>query len=807
MKVYPKKDIRNIVESNRYYRIDNWQLVYGRSLSSSHHLKGNRQHYVKPIRCLEGSFQSDALLVPEHCLFDHIHNNSVCESTAYWNRTASRSCTGKGKILESYAMLLPCGVGIFSGVEFVCCPHSMMADPAHAVVNHERSPQAYARNAPEVKELGDRSVELQNSETDVAINNHGKSALPTIMSRKSSVSKKMTSGVSTKIRLENEKYANEDTNEDDDEDVDDSSSDEIDNPNEDTIAADAKQDNDESGTLALRSRSGATTRISSKVPLGGGENPRRKSARKPTEADDEAYDDDDFYDDEYEEKDEDGSGSLSGSSTTSTTTTTTTTTETPLEHYYSHFDAKSEHEQFKMAEKALKDLQSKKMSKIIREYAQFQSRFGEKIKKGAKKSAKKVMVTDRVSLDADSNGGRSSVDDSIRKTMEKRYENTLESLEAQNANEKQQLNAMHQQRVLTLINMKKQEATDCYTNALNQFPLRIKKIQKCLEKLMKSLEKDRVHTLHHYRHLLLVNPKLATKEKQATLTHLENLIVIANRSISMLSKYPNVNDKIHNHIVAFWHNLRGVSFEQPITRDTESAIVDKYEREIVQATQDKARRKAEQKLAQFKRRGSAASEPEMTSTASSAAPLQSSISMHSSSLTNANDVNRSAKPSIASVDLSSHPAANPMHAIETNEADSTEHERRAAQAEQTVEAMDSAASHMQRSAVHHQPNFVMSAQKPEAHYLTQVRQTPNTSQATSAVITIAGAAIAVAIVAGIILYRANANQSPLSQGFVAVQQHQSPMNAIHSAEAQHVEALQVNGYENPTYKFFEGQTA
>lgn len=24
--------------------------------------------------------------------------------------------------LQSFAMLLPCGVGIFSGVEFVCCP-------------------------------------------------------------------------------------------------------------------------------------------------------------------------------------------------------------------------------------------------------------------------------------------------------------------------------------------------------------------------------------------------------------------------------------------------------------------------------------------------------------------------------------------------------------------------------------------------------------------------------------------------------------------------------------------------------------
>jgi len=121
-KVYPKKDIRNIVESNHYYKIDNWKPVK----SSRHHLTNNdeKQHFVKPIRCLEGNFQSDALLVPEHCVFDHIHNSSVCEANAYWNKTANQSCKDKGKMLQSYAMLLPCGVGIFNGVEFVCCPLS-----------------------------------------------------------------------------------------------------------------------------------------------------------------------------------------------------------------------------------------------------------------------------------------------------------------------------------------------------------------------------------------------------------------------------------------------------------------------------------------------------------------------------------------------------------------------------------------------------------------------------------------------------------------------------------------------------------
>jgi hypothetical protein len=249
-------------------------------------------------------------------------------------------------------------------------------------------------------------------------------------------------------------------------------------------------------------------------------------------------DDDDYYDDDY--KDENEKDTKASSSTT--TTTTTTTTETPLEHYYSHFDSRNEHNLFKLAEESLKKRQLEKMKKVFKDYAEFQTRLSEKSKKSKKSGQKKA-----IRLNDDS-----ELDENLRKKMEKRYEEALESLELQNNEEKQQLNAMHQQRVLTLINMKKQEATDCYTTSLNQTPLKPRKVQKCLEKLMKSLEKDRIHTLHHYKHLLQVSSKLALKEKSATLTHLENLIVIANRSISMLNKYPSLNDKIRNHIIAFW---------------------------------------------------------------------------------------------------------------------------------------------------------------------------------------------------------------------------------------------------------------
>lgn len=70
----------------------------------------------------EGTFQSDALLVPEGCLFDHIHNASRCWPFVRWNQTGAAACQDRGMQMRSFAMLLPCGISLFSGVEFVCCP-------------------------------------------------------------------------------------------------------------------------------------------------------------------------------------------------------------------------------------------------------------------------------------------------------------------------------------------------------------------------------------------------------------------------------------------------------------------------------------------------------------------------------------------------------------------------------------------------------------------------------------------------------------------------------------------------------------
>lgn len=60
----------------------------------------------------------------------------------------------------------------------------------------------------------------------------------------------------------------------------------------------------------------------------------------------------------------------------------------------------------------------------------------------------------------------------------------------------------------------------------------------------------------------------------------------------------------------------------------------------------------------------------------------------------------------------------------------------------------------------------------------------------------AGMALMAAIVVGVAVAKRRSSRSPQSQGFIEVDQAATP-------EERHVANMQINGYENPTYKYFE----
>lgn len=92
--------------------------------------------------------------------------------------------------------------------------------------------------------------------------------------------------------------------------------------------------------------------------------------------------------------------------------------------------------------------------------------------------------------------------ETFKKKMTERFQKTVQALEEESQAEKRQLQAMHQQRIISQINQKKKLSMTCFTNALNESPIKGKRVQKCLQKLLRALHKDRHHTIQHFKHLL-----------------------------------------------------------------------------------------------------------------------------------------------------------------------------------------------------------------------------------------------------------------------------------------------------------------
>ena len=133
----------------------------------------------------------------------------------------------------------------------------------------------------------------------------------------------------------------------------------------------------------------------------------------------------------------------------------------------------------------------------------------------------------------------------FKKKMTERFQKTVQALEEESMAEKRQIQAMHQQRVISRINQKKKMAMACYTKALNESPNpNAHQVQKCLQKLLRALHKDRHHTIQHFRHLLEISFEQAERERDTTVEHLTDIDRIVNESLQMLSRFEELNYKI-----------------------------------------------------------------------------------------------------------------------------------------------------------------------------------------------------------------------------------------------------------------------
>lgn len=132
------------------------------------------------------------------------------------------------------------------------------------------------------------------------------------------------------------------------------------------------------------------------------------------------------------------------------------------------------------------------------------------------------------------------------------------------------------------------------------------RVQKCLQKLLRSLHKDRAHTITHYRHLLVSSLEAASREQPRTLERLSDIDHTVNQSMQMLKRFPELSDKIGQLMDDYIQALRSKD-ETPgsllaMTTEAEAAILDKYKSEVANKQAEKERQRIQEKARKEQRK-------------------------------------------------------------------------------------------------------------------------------------------------------------------------------------------------------------
>ncbi|XP_034521973.1 amyloid-like protein 2 isoform X1 [Ailuropoda melanoleuca] len=135
-----------------------------------------------------------------------------------------------------------------------------------------------------------------------------------------------------------------------------------------------------------------------------------------------------------------------------------------------------------------------------------------------------------------------------RQTLIQHFQAMVKALEKEAASEKQQLVETHLARVEAMLNDRRRMALENYLAALQSDPPRPHRILQTLRRYVRAENKDRLHTIRHYQHVLAVDPEKAAQMKSQVMTHLHVIEERRNQSLSLLYKVPYVAQEIQEEI-------------------------------------------------------------------------------------------------------------------------------------------------------------------------------------------------------------------------------------------------------------------
>ncbi|XP_060943979.1 amyloid beta (A4) precursor protein b isoform X4 [Limanda limanda] len=149
-----------------------------------------------------------------------------------------------------------------------------------------------------------------------------------------------------------------------------------------------------------------------------------------------------------------------------------------------------------------------------------------------------------------------------KKAVIQHFQEKVEALEQEAAGERQQLVETHMARVEALLNSRRRQALENYLSALQASPPRARQVLSLLKKYVRAEQKDRQHTLKHYEHVRTVDPKRAAQIRPQVLTHLRVIDERMNQSLSVLYKVPAVANEIQNQVAVIMQRVQSELSQQ-----------------------------------------------------------------------------------------------------------------------------------------------------------------------------------------------------------------------------------------------------
>ncbi|XP_069492479.1 amyloid-beta precursor protein isoform X2 [Ambystoma mexicanum] len=197
--------------------------------------------------------------------------------------------------------------------------------------------------------------------------------------------------------------------------------------------------------------------------------------------------------------------------------TTAASTPDAVDKYLETPGDENEHAHFQKAKERLEGKHRERMSQVMREWEE------------AERQAKNLPKADK-------------------KAVIQHFQEKVESLEQEAANERQQLVETHMARVEAMLNDRRRVALENYITALQADPPRSRHVFNMLKKYVRAEQKDRQHTLKHFDHVRMVDPKKAAQIRSQVMTHLRVIYERMNQSLSLLYKVPAVAQEIQDEV-------------------------------------------------------------------------------------------------------------------------------------------------------------------------------------------------------------------------------------------------------------------